>query len=417
MAKENEEPEDKPKLVQKKNPSPMQKQRCQQAFEKGMQNVKQRNFDYATEMFSQCVELDPDNLEYIGAFIDNLQKKYKNNKKGNNPFGLKGMGARGTIKKAITKSDWGTAIKAGLELLEINPWDIPTLLQIAKASAGLGCYNAQLYYLKLARDTHTDPGDVEINRACSDALENIGQFDQAMACWENVKKHHPNDEEAQSAIAALHANKMEFMKGTKDGIRSGAKKGAESSAASREEELLQTLEADPADVGTASELAELYARDDRYNDAKAALKKSLEATGGDVKVREQLEDVQLKQVRHQAMQAEKKAEQEPTDENKDNARQMAIEQIKVEMGVFGRRSERALPSEQHDLEIRIRPATPPGWQAPRSDQRVSGRRKAATPSGRQRCFSNWASVSSRSNNGSWRSTITSWHRRIWGTAI
>jgi len=62
-------------------------------------------------------------------------------------FGLKGMGARGTIKKAITKSDWGTAVKAGLELLEINPWDIPTLLQIAKASAGLGCYNAQLYYL------------------------------------------------------------------------------------------------------------------------------------------------------------------------------------------------------------------------------------------------------------------------------
>ena len=47
MAKENEEPEDKPKRVSASPRRPQQQQRLQQNFEKGMQNVKKRNFDYA----------------------------------------------------------------------------------------------------------------------------------------------------------------------------------------------------------------------------------------------------------------------------------------------------------------------------------------------------------------------------------
>jgi tetratricopeptide (TPR) repeat protein len=389
MAKENEEPEDKPKRPQRKHPSAALQQRLQQNFEKGQQNVKQRNFDYATEMFAQCVQGDPGNVEYIKAFIENLQRKYNNNKKGNNPLGLKGMGSRSTLKKALAKEDWNTGIKAGLELLQINPWDIEALRKIAKASAGLGCYDAQLNYLKMALDSHTDPGDVEINRECSEALEASGLFDQAMICWDRVKKHHPNNEEAQSAIAGIHANKMEFMKGTKDGIRTGAKKGHESLPGTREEELKQRIEADPADVGAASELAELYSREDRYPEAEKALAKSLEATGGDVKVREQLEDVQMRRVRHQALVADKRAEQEPTDENRERARQMAAEMNKVELEVFRARSERYPGNTTWKFEyaLRLRRAGKvreaiPAFQEARGDPK----RKAAVHIELGKCF-------------------------------
>jgi tetratricopeptide (TPR) repeat protein len=340
MTKENEEPDDKPKRPQRKLPTPVQQQRLQQNFEKGMQNVKQRNYDYAAQMFAQCVEGDPGRPEYVMAFIDNLQKKYNNNKKGNNPLGLKGMGSRSTLKKALSKQDWNTGIKAGLELLQINPWDVDALRKIAKACAGLGCYEVQLYFLKLALDSNPDPGDVEINRECADACEAMGLFDQAMICWDRVKKYHPNNEEAQSAIAAVHANKMEFMKGSKEGIRSGAKKGPESKAGTREDELRERLTADPADVGAASELADLYARDENYHEAEQTLKASLEATGGDIKVRENLEDMRMRRVRYQAMVADKKVDEDPSDENKDLAHKMLVEQTKIEMEIYRARSER-----------------------------------------------------------------------------
>jgi tetratricopeptide (TPR) repeat protein len=339
MAKDSPEHEDRPKPIQRKPPSPQQQQRCQQAYEKGMQNVKQRNFDYATQMFAQCVEGDPGKHEYIAEFIATLQKKYNNNKKGSSFAGIKGMSARSALNKALKKQEWNVGIKSGLELLQNNPWDIAALTQTAKAAAGLGCYDTQLYLLKLARDNHPDPGDVEIARGCADALEFIGQFDQAMACWERVKKHHPNNEEAQSAIAQIHANKMEYIKGTAEGLKTGVKK-AESKAGTRADELRERLEADPGDVGAASELADIYARDENYEDAEKTLQHSLEATGGDIKVRENLEDMRLRRVRHMTMVADKKAEMEPSDEHKRHALKMLTEQNKIEMEVYRARSER-----------------------------------------------------------------------------
>ncbi len=339
MAKDSQEPEDRPKPIQRKPPSPQQQQRLQQNFEKGMQNLNKRNFDYAIDMFAVCVEGDPGKLEYVVAFIDALQKKYNNNKKGSSFAGIKGMGARSALNKALKKQDWNAAIKSGLDLLRNNPWDIPALMQTAKAAAGLGGYDTQLYLLKHARDSHPDPGDVEINRACADALEFIGQFDQAMACWERVKKHHPNNEEAQSAIAQVHANKMEFIKGTAEGMRTGSKK-AESKAGTRADELRERLDADPADVGAASELADIYARDEDYDEAEKTLARSLEATGGDIKVRENLEDMRLRHARHMTMVADKQAEMDPSEENKRRALKLLTEQNKIEMEVFRARSER-----------------------------------------------------------------------------
>ncbi len=353
MANEHEEHEDKPKLNQRRRPTPEQQRRLQTVYEKGIQNLKQRNFDYATEMFSQCVQGDPGNLEYVKAFIDNLQRKYNNNKKGGSFGGFKGMGSRTALKKALSKEDWNAGIKAGLELLQINPWDIDALRKIAKASAGLGCYEVQINYLKMALDASSDPGDVEINRESAEALQALGMFEQATICWDRVKKYHPNNEEAQSAIADIHANKMQAVHGTKEGMRPG-KKDAEGPAGTREDELKERLEADPADVGAASELAELYARGERYADAEKVLAKSLEATGGDIKVRENLEDMQLRRVRHQTMVADKKVEQDPTDENKKEALRQLTEQTKIELEIFRARSERYPGNTNYKFEYGLR---------------------------------------------------------------
>jgi tetratricopeptide (TPR) repeat protein len=331
------EPEDnKPKPNQRKQVPAALRERLQQSFNKGQLNIKQRNLDYATDMFAQCVEGDPGNLEYFKAFIDTLQKKYNNNKKGAGGLsGFKGMGARGSLSKGIKKEDWPLAVKGGIELLKMNPWDIPALTQFAVALGGLACYETQLFCLKLARDLK--PGDLEINRACAKALEHVGQFDQAMACWEQVKKYNPNNDEAQSAIAALHANKIEAQGSTKEAAKA-AKKGAES--ITREEELRAEYKENPAAVGCATELSELLAREERFAEAEEVLDTTLQATGGDVKVREQVEEMQIRAARHQVMIAEKRAQENPGEESKTLFERMRTSLNKIELEVYRARCER-----------------------------------------------------------------------------
>jgi tetratricopeptide (TPR) repeat protein len=328
----------RPKLVQRKPVSPEQRRRLQESFDKGEQS-KARNRDYATEMFTTCVAGDPGNRTYVQAFVDNLQKKYNNKGKGGNFAAFQGMGSKAKLKKSIAKGEFDAAIRAGLELLRLNPWDIPTLMQMAVASAGLGCYETQLVYLSLAQKTAADPGDVEIARACANALALVGQFDQAMGCWERVKKYHPNNEEAQSAIAGLHTDKISWVGSGKEDAKA-AKKGVGGKDATRETELRAKHDADPADVDTASDLSDLLAREERYTEAEEVLNTSLAASGGDVKVREHLEDVQLHRSRHSVTVAEKRALDDPSDENKKLLLDMRRELNKVELEVFRSRSER-----------------------------------------------------------------------------
>ncbi len=328
--------EDKFKPVQRKPLTATQRQILQQAFDKGEQAGKRRDFDYAMQMFSQCVAGDPGSLDYARAFVETVQKKYNNNKKGSSFAGFKGMGAKAALKKGLNKGDPPGAIKAGLEYLKLNPWDIPTLMQMGQAMAAAGCYDTQLYYLRLARDTAPDPGDVDIHRACADALAKMGQFDQAMACWERVKKHHPNNEEAQQSIASLHTDKIAAVGSGRD---TQGKKGG-GAAGEEEAELRRQHTEDPTNPTYATELAELLCREERYGDAEAALQQTLDATGGEIKIRELLEDVQLRRVKYNLNVAEKKAAAEPSDEAKDLVRGMEKELIKVEIEVYRSRSDR-----------------------------------------------------------------------------
>jgi tetratricopeptide (TPR) repeat protein len=332
----DDSPQDK--RPQRKPVSPEQRRLLQLNFDKGEQS-KLRNRDYATEMFSQCVAGDPGNRTYVQAFLDNLQKKYNNKGKGSNFAAFQGMGSKAKLKKSLAKGEFGTAIRAGLELLKLNPWDIPVLIQMATASAGLGCFETQLIYLNLAQKSASDPGDVEIARVCATALAAVGLFDQAMGCWERVKKYHPDNEEAQSAIAGLHTDKISYVGTGKEDAKS-AKKATGGKDSTREAELRAKHEAEPADVDTASDLSDLLAREERYAEAEEVLNTSLEATGGDIKVREHLEDIRLHRHRHQVTMAEKRTSDDPSEENKKLLHDMRKELNSVELEVFRTRSER-----------------------------------------------------------------------------
>jgi len=118
--------------------APAVRRRLQKCFEHGSRSATKGDFDYATDMFSVCVRDDPGNPIYIKQFLDNLGKKYKDNKKGAG-FTSKPKAAahKGSIKKAQYSKDWDSVRKAAIEMLKINPWDISTLVAMAEACDSL----------------------------------------------------------------------------------------------------------------------------------------------------------------------------------------------------------------------------------------------------------------------------------------
>src|SRR5687767_7133701 len=89
-----------------RQPMPAAKRkRLQQTFEHGSRSTGKGDFDYADQMFTQCVLEDPGNLLYVSNFLGNLKKKYNNNKKGSKLAGVRGMTIKGSIKKAQMQKD------------------------------------------------------------------------------------------------------------------------------------------------------------------------------------------------------------------------------------------------------------------------------------------------------------------------
>ncbi|MEK6246979.1 MAG: hypothetical protein N2C12_02295, partial [Planctomycetales bacterium] len=123
-----------------------QRKRLQKCFEHGSMLSGKGEFDYADQMFRQCVYGDPGNLIYTQNLLANLIKKYNNNKKGGKLTGLKGGGAKARIKNAQRKKNWQNVIKAGLEYLFLNPWDAPTLTDMSKACAELEVDECRIAY-------------------------------------------------------------------------------------------------------------------------------------------------------------------------------------------------------------------------------------------------------------------------------
>src|SRR5262249_40577679 len=150
------------------------------------------------------------------------------------------------------------------------------------------------------------------------ALQALGEFDQAIACWTKVagmaKPASTDLQEAEYAISKLQVEKTVLNSNVKIEGESYSQTDAKSpqtptakitrlptpNQRSRAEQLVELIAANPGDLLHYAELAEIHARADRWADAEDVLNRALDATGGDMRIREQLEGVQLRRAQHKA---------------------------------------------------------------------------------------------------------------------
>ncbi|MCO6459682.1 MAG: tetratricopeptide repeat protein, partial [Pirellulaceae bacterium] len=210
--------------------SPAMRRKLQQCYEHGtsLMSDDAYDYDYAHTMFVECVVHDPGNLVYVEAFLENLQRKYQNNKRGAR---MLSFGGKTAFKKALARQDWKEVLRSGPALLKTNPWDVQVLRGLAQACEAYHFNEAELRYLKNALDAN--PKDADVNRHCALSLARMGQFDQAIACWHRVEEAKRHDAEAPKMISALTIEKARARAGYgSDDIISSRATPAGSAAAS-----------------------------------------------------------------------------------------------------------------------------------------------------------------------------------------
>ncbi|MGE0755488.1 MAG: hypothetical protein AB7O38_00640 [Pirellulaceae bacterium] len=351
---------------------PVLRKKLQQCYEHGTKLMHQEKYDhdYAHSILVECVVNDPGNAVYLEAFLQNLQRKYHDNKRG----ALLAFGGKGPFKKALARKDWAEVVKLGPEILKSNPWDVATLRGLAEACAAQGHGECELRYLRNALDAN--PRDPEVNKHCAQSLARLGQFDQAIACWTRVDEIKRGDLEAQRMISELQIAKTRggvVAKG-EGGRRAGKPAAVEdgetgaqtpaTAAARREIQLTprQRLEQDlansPADVDNYLALAQLHIDEDRLGDAAHVLAKALAASGNQLRVQEKVEDVEILRKRQQLAIADRRAEVEGQDAPRELARQLRDDLNRMELEVYDRRSQR-YPQDrelQYQLGLRLKRA-------------------------------------------------------------
>jgi tetratricopeptide (TPR) repeat protein len=327
--------------------TPAERSRLTQCFQHGTQSVA-KNVDYAIEMFSACVVGDPANPIYLQNLLGTLRLKFAGKKAG----GLSALwsaGGRGGLRKLAAAGKWREVIGQGLEIIKSNPSDHGSLLVMAEASGKMGLVDAQRVYLKAALDAA--PGDAEVNRKCAEFLASYGEYDQAIACWMRIAKVKGMADEAQRQVAKLQVDKTiaagEGLSGRKPSAASAAGGGNKTEAAAggaagtdRRAALMQTIAKNPADIEAYLELADLVERDATVEEAQQLLAKALSASGNDLKVREHVEDRQLRWMRNRLHIAEKRLTEEDNPDNRAAVERLRAAQLKQEIEVYSARSAR-----------------------------------------------------------------------------
>jgi tetratricopeptide (TPR) repeat protein len=284
--------------------SPAKRKRLDKVFEvaskKADAAAAAADFDYASELLGQCVSGEPGNATYVNKYIENLQKKYNNNKKGSPLAQFKERGARGAMKKALTQGQWDEVIRHGLKVLTVNPWDLSALLGMATAATRCGDRDCELCYLKAA--LIGSPKDPASNRLYAIALADRGLLDQAITFWHRVEEVLPNDDEAKRTIATLTVEKQrasgKFDNDDEDeATRRRRLRTQKQEELTLEQRLQRKVQNEPDSTAPLLELAQYYVNADQFAEAEGPLSKARQLAPDDVDIREKWEDCQLRHMR------------------------------------------------------------------------------------------------------------------------
>jgi len=304
-------------------------QKAKTFFQYGNDAAQKSNLDYAINMYREACKRVPDNMVYRQALRGAQRKKFNNDpaKVGR----LVGMTNQPTLIKARSARSKGKFPEA-LDICEDaflnNPWDVAAARVAAEAADGMGLSALAQWYVE---SVQTVAKDAEFFKFSAGIHETNESWQKAIACWEQVKKISPNDQDVNRKINALSAAGTIKRAGLDDALDNRvAQAQAQASAdaaesrdaqleklkleqLSPEQRLVKTILADPTAVHAYVELADLYRQHSDLERAEKVLAKGLKANPEDQGLRQIYEDTQISRLKRAIEKQTQKVQERPED--------------------------------------------------------------------------------------------------------
>jgi serine/threonine protein kinase len=159
------------------------------------------NRDYGIELLLTCCRLDPTNLDYHRAV--RLAQKGRRRGGGGLLKRVRAFASWVRLKLARRANDHARVLALGEQVLGRDPGDIDTHLAMAAAAQALGAGELAVWLLAQAREH--DRANPAVHRALGRLHESRGDYEQALASWEDVARAVPGDTEAAGKLRDLAA--------------------------------------------------------------------------------------------------------------------------------------------------------------------------------------------------------------------
>ena len=369
---------------------------AKKCWQTGSKAVNAENWEYAVQMFLKSVQLCPGNLAYRQSLRGAEHRKYNNNKKGAGMMAkTKLLGLRGKISKHKGKGEWDEVDHACEEGLLLNPWDQQLNADAAEACMKRGYEEVGKFLMESA--VTADPESVKFNTLLANLLEEKGEFKNAAAVWQRIQRLDPNIFEARSKI--MHLQSMETIdRGGYEGAgstrdvanlpdheiarRLGRTKKKEEEVdgpgQSEEADILNAIRKEPDNKDLYIKMGDYYRRQNRFDDAIEYYTKADEKAGGNVNIKEFIEDMQLAKLTAEVMDFKNEAMRNPKDKDlKERADELVDELLDREIAVYAARVKRYPADMRMKYELARRYRRKKMWaeaipllQAASSDQRL-----------------------------------------------
>jgi tetratricopeptide (TPR) repeat protein len=366
-------------------PNPEHRRVATGQFDRANQVVATGNYDYGIRLLLSCCKLDPANLIYRQALRRTEKAKYRNNLRGSWFAWLTTWPVRARLKAALRGRDYLKALEQGERILMRNPWDVSAQMDMAEAADSLGLLDLAIWNLEQARQKQAR--DANLNRALARLYEKRGNFTQAMALWDLVRKGRPGDNEAAQKLKdlAVHdtivrghyeaavgakppeaeaedGNNVEAppaQRNVEGPRRTPSREAAVPQGADRTEREAAPLHArlrdDPTNANLYLQIARVYRRADQLEQAHAVLKEGLGPTGQAFDLTMEIADLEIEPFRRNLAITEEKLKTDSEDPELRRLRIHLRKEINTrELEVFRQKADRYPTELGYRYEVGLR---------------------------------------------------------------
>lgn len=367
---------------------PEQRRAAAGQFERANQALNEGNVDYAIQLLFSCCQLDPVTPTYRQTLRQAEKSKYGEKGTGQKLAFLTGLPARLRLRRARSKGDYLAVLEVAEQILLRNPWDQGAHLAMADAFENLDLSEMAIWTLDQLRQV--EPNNPAINRPMARLFEERGQFTQAIALWDLVRKADPKDIEAQRKYKDLAAHAT-IAKGKYQEVIQGQVKApsalpttgpsptapacdmetafeqkpleatevglpALNERAGRETLNLQSkIQSNPTNPHGYLHLASYYRRLEQFDKARSVLEAGLSATGQAFDLAMELIDLEIEPFRRDLAVAESRLNQNPEDANLQAIRVQLQKEVHTrELDYYRRKSDRYPTDTSSRFEMAVR---------------------------------------------------------------